>query len=236
MSCSSHHYLFGCLFPSVEIGEIGEIEEIPSRSQLVSLRTASHSILGYCTVLTGLNDLTLCGRHQHCYSTDLYRSVMTMPKMLIATPLSMTREESDAWRIIQGNTQERLNRIHAAADVMRERLEAEGRGPSTVWEPVSSDDDEFEDDNLALMTPPVSPPWNQHGKSLTYPIMSQDQCLIFEADATFKTNHFSNMEIQQPAWNIEPLKSVRLSNLSKPQKRKVQRPTQCRILAPVSGR
>ena len=94
---------------------------------------------------------------------------MAMPKMLIATPLSMTREESDAWRIMQGNTQERLNRIHAAADVTRERLEAEGRGPSTVWEPVSSDDDdEFEDDNLALMTPPVSPPWNQHGKSLTF--------------------------------------------------------------------
>lgn len=83
--------------------------------------------------------------------------------------MPMTRKESDAWCIMLGDTQERLDRIHAGADTRRARLEADGRGPSTVWEPASSDDDEFEDSHLALMTPPVSPPWTPRGKSLTYP-------------------------------------------------------------------
>ena len=80
--------------------------------------------------------------------------------------MPMTREESDAWRSMQGDTQERLDRIHAEADAMRARLEAEGRGPSTVWEPASSDDDEFGD--VRPMTPPASPPWTPRGKSFTY--------------------------------------------------------------------
>ena len=81
--------------------------------------------------------------------------------------MPMTREESDAWRIMQGDTQERLGRIHVEADAMRARLEAEGRGPSTVWEPASSDDEEFGD--VRPMTPPASPPWTLRGKSFTYP-------------------------------------------------------------------
>ena len=81
--------------------------------------------------------------------------------------MPITREESDAWLVMQGESQERLDRIHAEADAMRARLEAEGRGPSTVWEPVSSDDEEFGD--IRPMTPPASPPWTPRGKSLTYP-------------------------------------------------------------------
>ena len=84
--------------------------------------------------------------------------------------MPISREESDAWLIMQGDTQERLDRIHAAADAMRARLEAEGRGPSTVWEPASSDDEEFDD--IRPMTPPASPPWAPQGKSLTYPRLS----------------------------------------------------------------
>lgn len=86
--------------------------------------------------------------------------------------MPMTREESDAWRIMLGDTQERLDRIHAEADAMRARLKAEGRGPSTVWEPVSSDDGEFENSHLAPMTPPVSPPWTPQGNCLIYPNVS----------------------------------------------------------------
>lgn len=64
-----------------------------------------------------------------------------------------------------GDTQERLDWIHAGADAMRARLEAEGRGPSTVWEPVSSDDEEFGD--IRPMSPPMTPPGTSSGKSLT---------------------------------------------------------------------
>ena len=89
--------------------------------------------------------------------------------------MPITREESDAWLIMQGHTQERLDRIHAAADAMCARLEAEGRGPSTVWEPISSDDDdEFEDSHLRPMTPPASPPLTARGKSPTYIKVSLD--------------------------------------------------------------
>ena len=84
--------------------------------------------------------------------------------------MPLTREESDAWLIMQGETQERLDRIHAAADIIRARLEAEGRGPSTVWEPASSDDEEF--DIIRPMTPPPSPPRAPRGKDLTYPRVS----------------------------------------------------------------
>ena len=92
--------------------------------------------------------------------------LVNMPTITI---MPMTREESDAWRIMQGATQERLDRIHAEADAMRARLEAEGRGPSTVWEPPSSDDEEFGD--IRPMTPPASPPRAPRG-SLAYPRVS----------------------------------------------------------------
>lgn len=102
-------------------------------------------------------------------STGLYTTVITT--------MPMTREESDAWHIMQGDTQERLDRIHAEADAMRARLEAEGRGPSTVWEPASSDDEEFGD--ARPLTPPASPPWPPRGKSFTYLKVSWDQGLNF---------------------------------------------------------
>lgn len=65
-----------------------------------------------------------------------------------------------------GDTQERLDLIHVGAGAMHAKLEAEGQGPSTVWEPVSSDNDEFEDD--PPMTPPMSPsspPFYINGKT-----------------------------------------------------------------------
>ena len=150
----------------------------------------------------------------------------------------MTREESDAWRIMQGNTQERLDRIHAEADAMRTRLEAEGRGPSTVWEPVSSDDEEFEDSHLRPMTPPASPPWTPQGKNLTYPKVSWDQGLNFTIGATSKENDFVNMEIQQAKLGDTHLQNIRpaLSTSPQLQARKVQRQRQRRTLVPVSGR
>ncbi|KAK3179041.1 hypothetical protein OEA41_001180 [Lepraria neglecta] len=131
--------------------------------------------------------------------------------------MPMTREESDAWLIMQGDTQERLDRIHAEADAMRARLEAEGRGPSTVWEPVSSDDEEFED--IRPMTPPASPPWAPRG-------------------ATSKENEFVNMEIQQPKLGDTPLQNICPAPSTSPQlqARKVQRQRQRRTLVPVSGR
>ncbi|KAL9132840.1 MAG: hypothetical protein Q9175_005985 [Cornicularia normoerica] len=131
--------------------------------------------------------------------------------------MPMTREESDAWLIMQGDTQERLDRIHAEADAMRARLEAEGRGPSTVWEPVSSDDEEFED--IRPMTPPASPPWTSR-------------------DAASKENEFVNMEIQQPKLGDTPLQNTRPAPSTAPQlqARKVQRQRQRGTLVPVSGR
>ena len=51
--------------------------------------------------------------------------------------MPMARKESDAWRILMGDNQERLDLVHAKADAMHARLEAEGRGLSAVWEPVS---------------------------------------------------------------------------------------------------
>lgn len=148
----------------------------------------------------------------------------------------MTREESDAWLIMQGDTQERLDRIHAEADAMRARLEAEGRGPSTVWEPVSSDDEEFED--IRPMTPPASPPWTSRGKRLTYPKVSWDQRLNFTIDAASKENEFVNMEIQQPKLGDTPLQNTRPAPSTAPQlqARKVQRQRQRGTLVPVSGR
>lgn len=98
------------------------------------------------------------------YPTPRLHFLAYMP---IITVMPLTREESDAWLIMQGDTQERLDRIHAAADIMRARLEAEGRGPSTVWEPASSDDEEFGD--IRPMTPPASPPRAPRGRGLTYP-------------------------------------------------------------------
>ena len=150
--------------------------------------------------------------------------------------MPMTREESDAWLIMQGDTQERLDRIHAEADAMRARLEAEGRGPSTVWEPVSSDDEEFED--IRPMTPPASPPWTPRGKSLTYPRVSWDQCLNFTIGVTSKENQFVNMEIQQPKLGDMPLQNIRPGPSTSPklQARKVQRQRQRRTVIPVSGR
>ena len=150
----------------------------------------------------------------------------------------MTREESDAWLIMQGDTRERLDRIHAGADAMRARLEAEGRGPSTIWEPVSSDDEEFGDSHLRPMTPPASPPWNPRGKSLTYPKMSWDQGLNFTIGATSKENDFVDMEIQQPELSDTPLQIIRTALSSSPhlQARKVQHQRQRRTLVPVSGR
>ena len=80
--------------------------------------------------------------------------------------MPMTRKESDAWRILMGDTQERLDLIHAKADAMHARLEAEGRGLSALWEPVSSDDEEFGDHRP--MTPPMTPSWTSSGESLSY--------------------------------------------------------------------
>ncbi len=150
--------------------------------------------------------------------------------------MPITREESDAWLVMQGESQETLDRIHVEADAMRARLEAEGRGPSTVWEPVSSDDEEFE--VIRPMTPPASPPRTPRGKSLTYPRVSWDQVLNFTIGATSKENEFVNMEIQQPKLGDTPLQNIRRapSNSPQSQARKVQRQRQRRTLVPVSGR
>ncbi|MCJ1402330.1 hypothetical protein MMC11_005550 [Xylographa trunciseda] len=128
-----------------------------------------------------------------------------------------TREESDAWMIIQGETQERLDRIHAGADALRARWEAEGRGPSSVWELVSSDDEEFGD--VRPITPPASPPLTPRG-------------------ATSKEIEVVNTEIQQPKLGDTPLQNLRsaLSTSPKSQARKVQRQRQRRTPVPVSGR
>lgn len=152
------------------------------------------------------------------------------------TSMPMTREESDAWLIMQGETQERLDRIHAKADAMRARLEAEGRGPSTVWEPASSDDEEFE--VIRPMTPPASPLWTPRGKSLTYPRISCDEGLNFTIGATSKENESVNMEIQQPKLGDTPLQNIRPAPSTSPQlqARKVQRKRQRRTPVPVSGR
>lgn len=150
--------------------------------------------------------------------------------------MPITREESDAWLIMQGDTQERLDRIHAEADIGRARLEAEGRGPSTVWEPASSDDEEFED--TRPMTPPASPPWIPRGKSLTYARLSCDQGLNLTIGATSKGDEFVNMEIQQPKLGHTPLQNIRpaLSTSLQLQARKIQRKRQRRTLVPVSKR
>ncbi|KAF6230751.1 hypothetical protein HO133_000010 [Letharia lupina] len=150
--------------------------------------------------------------------------------------MPITREESDAWLIMQGDTQERLDRIHAEADAMRARLEAEGRGPSTVWEPVSSDDEEFED--IRPMTPPMSPPCTPRGKSLTYPGVAWDQDLNFTTGARSKENESVNMEIQRPKLGDTPLQNIHPAPSTSPQlrARKVQRQRQRRTLLPVSGR
>lgn len=70
--------------------------------------------------------------------------------------MPISREERDAWLILLGDTQERLNLIHAEADAMRSRLEAEGRGLTARWPSVSDDDDVFDD--CPPMTPPTTPP------------------------------------------------------------------------------
>lgn len=154
--------------------------------------------------------------------------------MPIFTSMPITREESDAWLIMQGDTQERLDRIHAGADAMRARLEAEGRGPSTVWEPGSSDDEEFE--VIRPITPPASPPWTPRGKSLTYPKVCWDQGLNLTIGATSK--EFVNPENQQPKLGDTPLQNIRPAPSTSPQLqvRKVQRQRQHPTLVPVSGR
>ncbi|KAF6238844.1 hypothetical protein HO173_003351 [Letharia columbiana] len=100
---------------------------------------------------------------------------------------------------------------------MRARLEAEGRGPSTAWEPVSSDDEEFED--IRPMTPPMSPPCPPRG-------------------ATSKENESVNMGIQRPKLGDTPLQNIHPAPSTSPQlrARKVQRQRQLRTLLPVSGR
>ena len=150
--------------------------------------------------------------------------------------MPITREESDWWLILQGDTQERLDRINAGADADRARLEAEGRGPSTVWEPASSDDEEFGD--VRPMTPPTSPPWTPRGKSFTYPKVSWDQGLNFTIGATSKENDFVDMEIQQPKLDDTPFQNIRQAPFTSSllQTRKVQRQRQRRTSVPVSGR
>ena len=148
--------------------------------------------------------------------------------------MPITREESDAWLIMQGDTQERLDRIHAGADALRARLEADGRGPSTVWEPLSSDDEEFGD--VRPMTPPASPPWTPRGKSSTWFLWGQG--LNFTVSATSKENPFVNMEIHQPKLSDTLLQNIRpaLSASLQLQTRKVQRQQQRRTPVPISGR
>ncbi len=152
------------------------------------------------------------------------------------TIMPITRAESDAWLIMQGETQGTLDRINAEADAMRARLEAEGRGPSTVWEPASSDDEEF--DVIRPMTPPASPPRTPRGKSLTYPRVSWDHGLNFTIGATSKEKEFVSMEIQQPKLGDTPLQNIRPTPSNSPQlqSRKVQRQRQRRSPIPVSGR
>lgn len=75
--------------------------------------------------------------------------------------MPISRKENDAWLIFLGETQERLDLIHAGADAMRARLDAEGRGPSAVFPEVSDstdveDDEEFEEIRR-LITPPRTP-------------------------------------------------------------------------------
>ena len=150
--------------------------------------------------------------------------------------MPITREESDAWLIMQGDTQERLDRIHAGADAIRARREAEGRGPSAVWEPASSDDEELGD--VRPMTPPASPPRTPRGKSFTYPNVSRDQVLNSTIGATSEENGFVNMEVQQRKLDDTPLQNSlpALSTPTKLQARKVQRQRQRRKPVPVSSR
>ena len=89
--------------------------------------------------------------------------------------MPISRKESDAWWILMGDTQERLNLIHAGADAMRARLEAEGRGPSARWPSVSDDDDEFEDH--PPMTPPMTPPITS-SRALSGNRITQDERVI----------------------------------------------------------
>ena len=143
-----------------------------------------------------------------------------------------TRKESDAWLIIQGDSQEGLDRIHAKADAMRSRLEVEGRGPSTAWEPVSSDDEEFGD--VQPMTPPPFPRWVPRGKSLSYLQSSRDQGLNFKVGATTEGMEFVTMDIQHPKLGGTPLQT--LSAIPSTQVYKVQRQRQRRNLVPASVR
>ena len=79
--------------------------------------------------------------------------------------MPVSRKESDAWLIYLGDTQERLDLIHAGADAMRARLEAEGRGPSARLPSVSSStDDDFGDH--PFITPPMTPSWGSSGNCI----------------------------------------------------------------------
>lgn len=96
--------------------------------------------------------------NQQLYSPGVTNPPSTSTHILFLFIINMpiSREERDAWCILLGDTQERLNLIHAEADAMRSRLEAEGRGSTARWPSVSDDDDEFED--CTPMTPPMTPP------------------------------------------------------------------------------
>ena len=65
------------------------------------------------------------------------------------------REEYDAFRVLLGESQERLDEIHKLADEYRARI-----GPPVRWEPGSSDSD-LDTDHVPL-TPPESPKREDH--------------------------------------------------------------------------
>lgn len=151
--------------------------------------------------------------------------------------MPVTRKEKDEWCILMGDTQERLDLIHAEADAMRARLEAEERGPSTVWEPASSDDEEFEDHRP--MSPPMSPLWTSSGKSLTYPKLLWRQGLNFTIGTKANENGLANMEVHQHKLNDMPLRSTRAAVpfiSPKSQIRRVSNRIQRRARVPISER
>ena len=78
--------------------------------------------------------------------------------------MSWDRAADDAFKRLLGYSQERLDRIHKAADERRAMLEARDPQPSFEW--VDSDSD-FDDADRALLSPPPSPKGDGPDLSIT---------------------------------------------------------------------